>query len=165
MSSVQTQYARPYPLTDATSIRTARPETMRTAPNYVTATLLPTLVRVGYPTQPPFKPAHIRERHISTASTRFLWGKSSRILTLVELEKQSHTRRGASYYWVRFAVALSPPGPNGIHQTGRRISAACPYSCLSHGREDSPLRWGSRFSVSGASARPHTLWTIRSHSS
>src|SRR5713226_7750583 len=47
MSSVQTQYS-PVSPDRRYFIRTARPETMRTAPDYVTATLLPALVRAGY---------------------------------------------------------------------------------------------------------------------
>jgi hypothetical protein len=47
MSSVQTQYVRQVSPDRRYFIRTARPETMRTASDYVTATLLPTLFGLG----------------------------------------------------------------------------------------------------------------------
>src|SRR6266851_9894305 len=53
-------------------IRTARTETMRTAPDYVTATLLPTLVRVGYLFDLLSTPAHVHRQKISSDPDPFL---------------------------------------------------------------------------------------------
>src|SRR5216683_6622390 len=71
MSSVQTQYS-PVSPDRCYFILTARPETMRTAPDYVTATLLPTLVRVGYLFDLLLTPAHVHRQKISSDPDPFL---------------------------------------------------------------------------------------------
>jgi hypothetical protein len=51
----------------------------------------------------------------------------------------AHAQRSVTLLSPICGCAEPSLGRGSIHQTGRRISAACPHSCLSHGREDSPL--------------------------